>query len=1025
MQSRVQHRSEAGIDEAATDKVFAAETDITFVRLAVIAFSTVVYVFLFDKSGSIQWLAYGTLAIAWIYGVSVLALQPHRRHPALLSSYFTSTSDAALITAWIIATGGYDSPFYVLWYVSIVAIAYRYTPRETMIVSCLYAASYLALVAALGETSDRTTDLVVRIGYIFLVGAMSSLLSREALGQSRARVEARRAAELAAAAEARFRELLESAPDPVIIVNEQGSVALVNAEAERAFGYSKEDILGGGVLMLIRQTDHERARAEWSAYTSGVPRPQTIGGIDLVARRKDGSEFVVDVRLSPLKTEEGILFTIVMRDISERKRAEEALHESEARFRALTENASDFILILDPHGVLQYTSPSVGRMLGYGEDELLGKNGFEFVHPDDASELAQILAMRLQTRGIGEPIEFRVLHSNGAWRLFEAIGNFDLLDDPAVGGIVLNARDITERRRAEEALRDSETQYRTLVEGASDHILILQNGKTVYRNPAYERLIGYSSTETAGRSFLEFVAPEDRAIVEEKYRKRLRGEPATEQYEVHIMTRDGGRALMEVKPRVIQYHGEPATMVLMRDITERRQAEETIRRLAHHDALTGLPNRMLFEDRLNVALAQARRSKEMLAVLFLDLDRFKLVNDTIGHAGGDELLRQVAADLEEVVRDGDTVARNGGDEFTLLLPRIHSKQDAIEIAERILRVLGEPKCLRGQEFTVTTSIGISMYPKDGRTEQELMANADTAMYRVKERGRNNYQLYTPAMKADVLGRLALERDLRRALEHEEFVLHYQPILDVGTGEIVAAEALLRWRHPTRGLVYPNDFIPFAEEHRLLAEIEEWVLSEACRQRRHWRQEGYPEVRMSVNLSAQQLQRKELPALVSRILKQSGLAGVHLQIEITEGAMLDNADPVIRTLRHLRGMGVRISVDDFGTGYSSLSYLKRFPIDEVKIDRSFVRDLTVDPKDATIVSTIITMAHDLELDVVGEGVESEDQLRFLKDRGCDACQGYLFSKPVPAAEFEQLLRESIATVVGALGAGAGRNSSRNS
>ena len=442
-----------------------------------------------------------------------------------------------------------------------------------------------------------------------------------------------------------------------------------------------------------------------------------------------------------------------------------------------------------------------------------------------------------------------------------------------------------------------------------------------------------------------------------------------------------------------------------RDITERKRAESTIRQLAYHDALTSLPNRTLFEDRLRVALAQAHRSGDMLAVMFLDLDHFKIVNDTLGHGDGDKLLRSVAEDLSRLVREGDTVARVGGDEFTLLLPGIGSTRDAMEVAERILECLKLPRMLGGHEFQVTTSIGITVYPADGADVETLLRNADTAMYRAKESGRDTCQLYSPGMNATILERLALENDLRHALERNELEVYYQPIVNVQSGEITGAEALVRWHHPTRGLVSPDDFIPVAEESGAIVPIGQWIFAEACRRAQEWRSSGLGMLRVSVNLSARQLQQEDLVTQLAAILAETGLPLDLLQIEITEGAVMKNVDFIIETLTELRKMGIRLAVDDFGTGYSSLSYLKRFPIDSVKIDRSFVRDLATDPNDAAIVTTIIAMARSLNLKVIAEGVETVDQLDFLRRRGCDDFQGYLVSPPIPAKAFQRLLMRS--------------------
>jgi diguanylate cyclase (GGDEF)-like protein/PAS domain S-box-containing protein len=438
------------------------------------------------------------------------------------------------------------------------------------------------------------------------------------------------------------------------------------------------------------------------------------------------------------------------------------------------------------------------------------------------------------------------------------------------------------------------------------------------------------------------------------------------------------------------------------DITDRRQSEETIRHLAYHDALTDLPNRALFSDRLTVALAQARRSGQGLAVMFLDIDHFKLVNDTLGHSAGDELLRELALELSPLVRQGDTVARVGGDEFTLLLTGIADRSEVETVAGRVLEAVRGPRTISGKEITVTTSIGVALFPRDGADAQTLLGNADTAMYRAKQYGRDNHQVYTPAMGAEILDRVSLESELRHALAHREFVVHYQPQIEATSGRITGAEALIRWNHAERGLVYPAEFIDVAEETGHIIPIGEWVLRVACEQNKAWQDAGLQPITVAVNLAARQFQQTNLVDTISRTLQETGLDPSQLELEITESTTIRDPDFAATVLRQLREMGVRVSIDDFGTGYSSLNYLKRFRIDRLKIDRSFVSDLITNPHDAAIATAMIAMAHSLGLTVVAEGVETDAQLDFLLRQGCDYFQGYLPGKPVPANEFEALL-----------------------
>ena len=448
------------------------------------------------------------------------------------------------------------------------------------------------------------------------------------------------------------------------------------------------------------------------------------------------------------------------------------------------------------------------------------------------------------------------------------------------------------------------------------------------------------------------------------------------------------------------------TVGIIRDVTERKRAEERLSYLATHDALTNLPNRTLFIDRLEQAVSRAPWRKRLVAVLFLDLDHFKRINDTLGHNLGDLFLKAVAERLKGCVREGDTVARMGGDEFTVVLADIAETRDVPKIAQKVLDAFSKPFRVDGHELFTTTSVGISLYPNDGDNAEVLLKNADAAMYRAKEEGRNNYQHFSPAMNVRALEHLALENNLRYALEREELLLHYQPQVDLKTGRVIGMEALLRWQHPDLGLVSPAQFISLAEETGLIVPIGEWVLRTACAQNKAWQEAGLSPVRVSVNLSGRQFFQKNLFEMISRVIRETGLDPNSLELELTESFLMKKAESNIATLRELSAMMVRLSIDDFGTGYSSLSYLKHFPIHSLKIDQSFVRDITTDPDDAVIVTAIVTLAHSLCLKVIAEGVETKEQLEFLRSLQCDVMQGYLFSRPLPAEEATKLLTDKV-------------------
>jgi diguanylate cyclase (GGDEF)-like protein len=432
-----------------------------------------------------------------------------------------------------------------------------------------------------------------------------------------------------------------------------------------------------------------------------------------------------------------------------------------------------------------------------------------------------------------------------------------------------------------------------------------------------------------------------------------------------------------------------------------RQRTDELNHLAYHDALTGLPNRILFEDRLTQALSQAQHDRQPLGMMFLSLDRFRKVTDTLGHAQGYRLLQQIAARLSNCVPEGATVARFEGDQFALLA-RTSGTEHPVEIIYRINEALKLPFALDDHELFITVSIGISLYPDDGEDAPTLLKNAGAALHRAKEQGGNNYQFYTADLNAKALKRLTLENDLRRALERDEFEVHYQPLVDISTAEVIGMEALVRWQHPELGFLSPAEFIPLAEETGLIVPLGEWVLRAACAQCNAWHADGLAPLTVAVNLSAHQFQQQNLSELVVRVLRETGLSPRSLELELTESSIMKNAESAVKTLGELKEMGVSIAVDDFGTGYSSLGYLKRLPIDKLKIDQTFVRDVTTDPNDASLVMAIIALAHNLRLKVLAEGVETEEQLRFLHLLRCDEWQGYLYSTPLPAEAFKQLL-----------------------
>ncbi len=571
------------------------------------------------------------------------------------------------------------------------------------------------------------------------------------------------------------------------------------------------------------------------------------------------------------------------------------------------------------------------------------------------------------------------------------------------------------RERDEALLRSRKdlSLARKVIEASLDGIMIVDAASQIeFVNPAFTHMTGYPPEEIIGKnpSILKS-GHHDAGFYQHMYEtlgrqdywqgeiwnRRKNGEIFPEWLTINVIRDEDGA--------ISQY------AAIFSDITERKKTEERIKNLAYFDVLTALPNRRLFTDRLQIAIANAHRHGHLMAIMFLDLDLFKRINDSLGHGIGDQVLIETAARLGHCIREGDTVARLGGDEFTILLPEIEHIEDAAKLAERLISYVKQPFIIDEHELYVTTSIGIAVYPDDGQTVEALIKNADTAMYRAKDLGRNSYQLYTAAMNARSFERLTMESSLRHAVTRGEFKLVYQVKVDMTTGRMSGVEALVRWHHPEMGLVSPVDFIPLAEDMGVISEIGEWVLREACTQCKHWHDLGLPPVRIAVNVSALQFRETKVPEVVARALRDTGLPPQYLELELTETVLMQRVDEVVVVLKELRAMGIRISIDDFGTGYSSLSYLKRMPIDALKVDRSFVNDIfgdddKVTDEGAEIVSTIISLAHNLKLKAIAEGVETPAQAAFLHSKGCDEVQGFLISRPVSGEDLISLFDRNL-------------------
>ncbi len=575
-----------------------------------------------------------------------------------------------------------------------------------------------------------------------------------------------------------------------------------------------------------------------------------------------------------------------------------------------------------------------------------------------------------------------------------------------VAGVAGIASQFHAIRRSEETLRESEARFRMVTEGALAGVYIIQDGKFPYVNPALAQILGYRPEELIDRlGPLDLVHPDDRDLVAGNIRRRLEGQAEGLQYTFRALRKDGQIVHCEVLGCRADYQGQPAILGTLLDITERVKAEEQLQLNAFHDALTGLPNRALFTDRLGRVMARSKRHNSYLyAVLFLDLDHFKNINEGLGHVVGDQLLIAIADRLRRVLRPGDTLSRLGSDEFAILLDTISDVSDASRVASRVQKQLALPFYLSGNEVYISASIGIALSTTGNEQPRDLLRDAETAMYRAKEKGPALYEIFDAAIHKRAVARLQLETELRRAVELQEFCIHYQPIVSLSNDMIAGFEALVRWQHPERGLVFPADFIPLAEETGLIIAIDQWVLREACRRMRAWQGKyaGERPLTLSVNLSSKDFMLPDLIDQIGQVLHQTGYAAHCLRLELTESVIMADAESTIHTLQQLKALGVRLQVDDFGTGFSSLNYLHRLPIDTLKIDRSFVSRMCSDPDTEKIVQIIISLADGLGKDVIAEGVETAGQLAKLRKLGCLYAQGYYFSKPVSGEAAERLI-----------------------
>ncbi len=870
---------------------------------------------------------------------------------------------------------------------------------------------------------ELETQLVTAQGlqrHVWLVLRLPEMIQDyQAVTLSISDITSRKRIELSLIERERFwSEVVRSVPDLLYVHDMQSrQVLFSNHSLGQQLGYSKAELRAMREDFWVQVLHPDDAEYYWR-----IRNLQKVVGDGVLLesvlrwRHRNGQWHWFSIREQALaRDDRGRVSRLigVAKDITEQIERNQSLRDNEQRYRLLAESISDVIFSTDSALSLNYVSPSVEPVLGYTVNWMMANSFYGLAANPQQLDGLNLLLDRIRD-ALGERDRLNRLRDELPDQLFV----FDCLradghkipvelrlvlmwdENGRFEGILGVGRDISQQRRAEKDLRMAATVF----EHSTAAILVTDPaGYIVQVNKAFSRVSGYSAGQVLDQLPGMLTADRQQATHMQYILGQLNQRGS---WEGEVWLKRKGGENFPAWVGITAVHDEEGDLVsyvcFFSDISERKASEQRIHRLAYYDALTHLPNRTLFQDRLHSALQHAERHSEWVVLMFLDLDRFKPINDSLGHAAGDRMLKDVAVRLSACVDGDDTVARMGGDEFTLLLQPRATREGAlnraIHVAEQILSSLARPFVLEGREFFVTASIGIALAPQDGNELSQLMKNADTAMYHAKERGKNNFQFYQADMNASALERLELESDLRHAQEQGQFVLHYQPQFSGDGRRLTGVEALLRWNHPSRGLVPPDDFIPVLEELGLVVQVGEWVLEESCRQLKAWHEEKIRIPKISVNLSARQFGEGDLTARIATILERAGVAPACLEVELTESILMRDVSSAMQTLNELKRLGLCIAVDDFGTGYSSLNYLKQFPIDVLKIDRSFVDGLPDGEQDAQIARAIIAMAHSLNMMVIAEGVESHAQLEFLREHGCDEVQGYLLGRPMHARQF---------------------------
>lgn len=782
-----------------------------------------------------------------------------------------------------------------------------------------------------------------------------------------------------------------------IYIVQHGKFVYVSDLYQKITGYTDKELLDKDSLQYIFSDDRENVRYQ----AIKCLKKERFEPYEYRFIRKDNEIRFILETVTPIifKGERATLGSFM--DISERKMMEE-------KYTSILENIQEGYFEVDLAGNYTFFNNAICQIQGYSKEELMGMNNRQYTDDETATIVYQAFH-KVYTTGIPlKEFGWNIRRKDGAIRYIE--GSISLLKDSSgkPTGFRGIAHDVTERKRSQEALRQSEEKYRNILENIQEaYFEVDLNGNFTFFNDSLCRTTGCSREELRGASYTQFSDKENSRNVFQVFNKVYNTGEAKDGFDWLIIRKDGTKRYIEASVSLHKNsNGKPIGFKgVIRDITERKRIEQELNHMATHDALTGLPNRLMFSQLLDHAIQTAHRNKKQLAVFFIDLDRFKIINDSLGHEAGDMLLKEMAFRFKQSLRTADVVGRLGGDEFTILMEDFNNLKQVEILAQKILSTVIQPLAIMGEECRVTASIGISVFPKDGQDEQSLMKNADIAMYFAKEEGKNNFQFYSENIRSMSNERLTIESNLRHAIERNEFYLDYQAKLDLRTREITGVEALLRWNSPYLGMVTPTQFIPVAEETGMIIPIGRWVLKTACAQNVAWQRQGLPPVCMSVNLSLRQLVNENFIQDVRNILNETRMSPDLLELEITESMIMHKPERIVPILIKVKELGVRMAIDDFGTGYSSLAQIKNFPINTLKVDRSFIRNLPQDMDNKAITEAVIIMGKSLKLKVVAEGVETKEQEKFLQEQICDEMQGFYFSKPIDPERFANLLRSN--------------------